>query len=74
MMVKKLIRRLMTKTTKTLNVAEDLHRRLRLASAQEGVKISDYAEAALEVGLKRPKDVMRLLEERTKKEPPQGSK
>jgi len=74
MRVKKLIRRLMSKATKTLNVSEDLHKKVRLAAATEGVKISDYAEAALEVGLNRPKDVMRLLADRTKPEAPPGSK
>lgn len=74
MRVKKLIKRLMTKTTKTLNVADDLHKRVKLAAATEGVKIADYAEAALEVGLNRPKEVMRLLADRTKREEPPGSK
>lgn len=74
MKVKKLIQRLMTKTTKTLNVGEEVHKRVRLAAAMEGVKISDYAEAALEVGLKRPKEITRLLEDRTKQEPQPGPK
>lgn len=74
MRVKKLIRRLMTKATKTLNVSEALHKQVRLAAAMEGEKISDYAEAALEVGLKRPKEVTRLLAERTKPEPPPETK
>lgn len=66
MKVKKTSETPMTKETKTLNVAEELHRQLKLGAVKEGVKIADYTEAAIEVGLKRPKDIMRLLEERTR--------
>lgn len=74
MKVKKLLKRLMTKATKTLNVSEDVHKRLKLAATQEGEKIADYAEAAIEVGLSKPREIKRLLEDRTKQEPPQGTK
>lgn len=72
MRVKKFLRRLM-KQQKTLNVSAELHSKVKIAAANEGVKIADYAEAALEVGLKRPKEVMRLLEDRTNPESQRGS-
>lgn len=70
--VKKFLGRLMTKT-KTLNVRLEVHAKVKVAAAQEGVKIADYAEAALEVGLRRPKDIMRLLADRTNLAPGQES-
>lgn len=51
--------------TKTLNVDPQLHQQLNEAAAKAGVKIYTYVEAALAVGLSRPNDVKRLLEERT---------
>lgn len=74
MRVKKLFKRLMNKATKTLNVSEELHKRVKIAAVGEGAKLADYAEAALEVGLNRPKEVKRLLEDRTKQELPPGLK
>lgn len=70
--VKKYLRRLM-KQTKTLNVGIDIHTKLKIAAALEGVKVADYVEAAIEVGLKRPKEITRLLAERTSQEPPSAS-
>lgn len=73
--VKKFVRRGRMTKTKTLNVREDVHRRVRLAAATAGVKISDYAEALIEIGLRREKDTMRLLAERTSQaQPPESSK
>lgn len=74
MKVKKPRTQKMTKQTKTLNVGEDIHQQVKLGAAKEGVKIADYAEAAIEVGLKRPKEIMRLLEDRTKQAQLLGSK
>jgi hypothetical protein len=72
MSVKTFLRRLM-KQTKTLNVREEVHAKVKVAAAQERVKVSDYAEAAIEVGLKKPREIMRLLAERTSRESEQES-
>ena len=74
MRVKKPTLKPMTKETKTLNVDVDVHQRVKLEAAKEGVKIADYAEAAIEVGLKRPKEIKRLLEDRTRQAELQGLK
>lgn len=72
MSVKKLIPDPMTKETKTLNVGIEVHQRIKLEAAKEGVKIADFAEVAIEVGLKRPKEIKRLLEDRTRQAELQG--
>lgn len=55
--------------TKTLNVDPQLHKQLDVAATVAGVKLYHYVEAALEVGLRRPDEIKRLLEERTSSEP-----
>jgi hypothetical protein len=57
------------KQTKTLNVSDEIHQSVKLAAAQHRVPIGLYAEAVLAVGLKREKEIMRLLAESTKQEP-----
>lgn len=55
--------------TKTLNVDPELHKQLDVAATVAGVKLYHYVEAALQVGMRQPDEIRRLLEERTSSGP-----
>lgn len=58
----------MKKTTRTLNVTEDVHKRVRLAAVTADMKIAVYVEAALLLALNRPDEVKQLAAGRTSSE------
>lgn len=58
------------KTTKTLNIDAGLHQLVKVAAAQAGIQIGEYAEAVIQAGLNRPQDVKRLLGSNTRRELP----
>lgn len=54
-----------TNTTKTLNVDVVVHHLVKVAAAEAGMPIGEFAEVLLRVGLGRPKEVKQLLGSRT---------
>lgn len=57
------------KTTKTLNVAPELHQELKIRAVGAGEQLAPYVEAVLQVGLSHPEEVRRLLATGTKTAP-----
>lgn len=49
------------KTTKTLNVDLVVHHLVKVAAAEAGVPIGEFAEILLRIGLGHPREVKRLL-------------
>lgn len=64
MNVKKLIQKFMD-GVKNAKISADLHRRLRVFAAENGLPIGMVIEAACEIGLKHPDDLKRLGEVHT---------
>ena len=62
--VKQLIRKYMD-GVKNAKISADLHKRLRMFAALNGLQIGLVIEAACEVGLKDPRAVKRLAEAHT---------
>ena len=71
MVVKRILRRMMS-GLKNLKVNGQIHQRLKIAAAEEGAGIQEYTEACLELALRERNKVKRLLEDRTKQEPPKA--
>lgn len=53
------------KTTKTLNVAEELHQELKIRAVGAGALLGEYVDVVIQVGLAHPELIRQLLEERT---------
>lgn len=49
--------------TKTLNVRQDVHKKVKRAALEADVPIGVYVEAVIEVGLSRPREVTKRLSE-----------
>jgi hypothetical protein len=58
------------KTTKTLNVAVELHQELKIRAVGAGEQLGPYVEAVLQVGLSHQEEVRRLLATGTSRVPP----
>jgi transaldolase len=56
------------KQTKTLNVEEAVHQRVKVAAAIAGCDLGTYADAVIQVGLAHPREITRLLAGDTKSE------
>ena len=50
------------KETKTLNVASDLHREVKVYAMLAGVPLGEFVNAVIRVGLAHPDELTRLLE------------
>ena len=57
------------KTTKTLNVAAELHQELKIRAVGAGAPLGDYVEAVIQVGLAHPEKIRQLLALGTKTAP-----
>lgn len=57
------------KQTKTLNVATEIHKRVKVTAAKEGAQLGDLTDALLEVGLRHIGEVRQLLQVHTTQEP-----
>jgi hypothetical protein len=53
------------KSTKTLNISPDLHKRVKVQATHEGWNLGDYADALLEVGLSHPDEVKIIMDKLT---------